>query len=95
MKMRKHPIIVRSVRSEFVRISGLKHTERDKLAERIRKLRRSDPGVSIVIQYGLHGWLEVRESGIYRCLYEKREKITSALRVSIVKVINSVFPQKC
>ena len=95
MTVRKHPIIVRSVRSEFVRISGLKQTERDKLAAHIRRLRRSDPGVSLVIQYGLHGWLEVRESGIYRYLHEKRGKITDMLKKSIVELINSVFLQKC
>jgi hypothetical protein len=94
MKMREHPIIVRSVRSEFVRIVGLKECERDKLAGRLRRVRNVDCSISTVIQYGLYGWLEVREGGLFRHPYEERVKLTNALKDGVLKIVNAVFPQK-
>lgn len=94
MKMREHPIIVRSVRSEFVRVVGLKEHERDTLALRLRRVRNVDCSISTVVNYGLYGWLEVREGGLFRHPYEERVKLTNALKEGVVKLVKSAFPQK-
>jgi predicted Fe-Mo cluster-binding NifX family protein len=94
MEISGNTIIVRSVRSEFVRIIGLKPHERDILAKGIRRLRDMELDISIVIQYGLNGWLEVRAAGIHKYVYRERVKLTDALKERIVKIIKKPSSRK-
>jgi hypothetical protein len=94
MKRCKHPILVRSAHDEFVRVIGLREHERERLAGRIRRLRSMECGTSTVIQYGLYGWLEVREVGLFCHPYEERVKLTDALKEGILKLVHSEFPRR-
>jgi hypothetical protein len=94
MKIRERPILVRSAHDEFVRVVGLKANERERLAGRIRRLRSMECCTSTVIQYGLYGWLEVREVGLFCHPYEERVKLTDALKEGILKLVHSEFLRK-
>lgn len=95
MRKSKNPILIRTVRSQFVRIIGLEPDEREKFAKRLRRYHRSEStNTALVISFETHGWLDVRESGILQNSPAKREKLTNEFKECVANLAKLCFPKK-